>query len=223
MRWTSRVRVLSRPGSSVVLVFIVLGLFYPAFANVTKRPVNRLEVPRLDNAGKPVLKPDGTPRTRTEVKRETVTKWEWVGLTNFSRVFRDPQVLEAVRFTAIFVASACRSRCCSACAGVSVQSGDAGPVAVAHDDDPADLRDAGGGGISVLHHLLRGRRPAGLDRYPVALRPGLGALVSVIIVDVWQWTPFCFLVFLAALQGIPDERSRPRAWMRFPVARRSRR
>ncbi len=31
------------------------------------------------------------------------------------------------------------------------------------------------------------------------------ALVSVIIVDVWQWTPFCFLVFLAALQGIPDE------------------
>jgi multiple sugar transport system permease protein len=31
------------------------------------------------------------------------------------------------------------------------------------------------------------------------------ALVSVIIVDVWQWTPFCFLVFLAALQGVPDE------------------
>ena len=31
------------------------------------------------------------------------------------------------------------------------------------------------------------------------------ALVSVILVDIWQWTPFCFLVFLAALQGIPDE------------------
>ena len=31
------------------------------------------------------------------------------------------------------------------------------------------------------------------------------ALVSVILVDVWQWTPFCFLVFLAALQGIPDD------------------
>jgi multiple sugar transport system permease protein len=31
------------------------------------------------------------------------------------------------------------------------------------------------------------------------------ALISVIIVDVWQWTPFCFLVFLAALQGISDE------------------
>jgi multiple sugar transport system permease protein len=31
------------------------------------------------------------------------------------------------------------------------------------------------------------------------------ALFSVILVDVWQWTPFCFLVFLAALQGVPDE------------------
>jgi multiple sugar transport system permease protein len=31
------------------------------------------------------------------------------------------------------------------------------------------------------------------------------AKISVIIVDIWQWTPFCFLVFLAALQGVPDE------------------
>jgi multiple sugar transport system permease protein len=31
------------------------------------------------------------------------------------------------------------------------------------------------------------------------------ALVSVIIVDIWQWTPFCFLIFLAALQSIPED------------------
>jgi len=31
------------------------------------------------------------------------------------------------------------------------------------------------------------------------------ALISVIIVDIWQWTPFCFLIFLAALQGVPDD------------------
>jgi len=31
------------------------------------------------------------------------------------------------------------------------------------------------------------------------------ALVSIILVDIWQWTPFCFLIFLAALQGIPDD------------------
>jgi len=31
------------------------------------------------------------------------------------------------------------------------------------------------------------------------------ALASIITVDIWQWTPFCFLVFLAALQGIPED------------------
>lgn len=31
------------------------------------------------------------------------------------------------------------------------------------------------------------------------------ALISVITVDVWQWTPFIFLVLLAGLQAIPNE------------------
>lgn len=31
------------------------------------------------------------------------------------------------------------------------------------------------------------------------------ALLSLILVDVWQWTPFLFLIFLAAMQGIPEE------------------
>ena len=31
------------------------------------------------------------------------------------------------------------------------------------------------------------------------------AMVSVIAVDVWQWTPFVFLVLLAGLQAIPEE------------------
>jgi multiple sugar transport system permease protein len=31
------------------------------------------------------------------------------------------------------------------------------------------------------------------------------ALLSVILVDVWQWTPFMFLVLLAGLQAIPQE------------------
>ena len=48
-----------------------------------------------------------------------------------------------------------------------------------------------------------------MDRWPWTGIPFLSnpswALVSVALVDVWQWTPFCFLVFLAALQGVPDE------------------
>jgi len=31
------------------------------------------------------------------------------------------------------------------------------------------------------------------------------AMLSVIAVDVWQWTPFVFLVLLAGLQAIPEE------------------
>lgn len=31
------------------------------------------------------------------------------------------------------------------------------------------------------------------------------AFVSVMIVDIWQWTPFVFLVSLAALQGLPQD------------------
>jgi multiple sugar transport system permease protein len=31
------------------------------------------------------------------------------------------------------------------------------------------------------------------------------ALFSVIVVDIWQWTPFMFLVLLAGLQAIPQE------------------
>ncbi len=31
------------------------------------------------------------------------------------------------------------------------------------------------------------------------------ALPTLIVIDVWQWTPFLFLILLAAMQGIPEE------------------
>jgi multiple sugar transport system permease protein len=31
------------------------------------------------------------------------------------------------------------------------------------------------------------------------------ALLSVIIVDIWHWTPFCFLLLLAGLEGLPKD------------------
>lgn len=31
------------------------------------------------------------------------------------------------------------------------------------------------------------------------------ALVAIMIIDIWQWTPFVFLVSLAALQGLPSD------------------
>lgn len=31
------------------------------------------------------------------------------------------------------------------------------------------------------------------------------SMLSVMLVDIWQWTPFCFLVLLAGLQSLPEE------------------
>lgn len=31
------------------------------------------------------------------------------------------------------------------------------------------------------------------------------ALMSVILVDIWHWTPFCFLLLLAGLEGLPQD------------------
>jgi multiple sugar transport system permease protein len=31
------------------------------------------------------------------------------------------------------------------------------------------------------------------------------ALMSVVIVDIWHWTPFCFLLFLAGLESLPQD------------------
>ncbi len=31
------------------------------------------------------------------------------------------------------------------------------------------------------------------------------ALPTLILIDVWQWTPFTFLIMLAALQGVPED------------------
>ena len=44
----------------------------------------------------------------------------------------------------------------------------------------------------------------GIDLPPMLTDPVL-AFVAVVIVDVWQWTPFMMLLMLAGLQSLPDE------------------
>jgi multiple sugar transport system permease protein len=55
----------------------------------------------------------------------------------------------------------------------------------------------------LLNHYMH---QVGLTQTPVAF---LGethlALLSIIAIDVWQWTPFIFLLALAALQALPTE------------------
>ena len=108
MRWTSPVRlVFLLPAVAWVLAFTVFPLgysLYLAFFKIeSKVEVTREKVPVLDDQGEPVLLSSGQPRTRTVVHREQVDTAEFVGGFNFERLLDDPQVLTAIRVTAVFV------------------------------------------------------------------------------------------------------------------------
>ncbi len=55
--------------------------------------------------------------------------------------------------------------------------------------------------FGVVNQLMRS---VGLPTTEFLGSPDL-ALPTLIVIDVWQWTPFLFLIFLAAMQGLPEE------------------
>jgi multiple sugar transport system permease protein len=210
MRWTSRIRLLFlMPAVLWVLVFTIFPTIYSvyaAFHTLKSETINtRVEVPRLNADGTPSLRADGTPRTRMVTEQETVETWTWVGLDNFGRIFRDPQVGEAARVTFIFVVVAVAVEMLlglllaflfnrnlpgrSLMRTIMILPIFATPVAA---------------GYLFFTIFYEAGGPLGWTGIPWLSNPGW-ALVSIIIVDIWQWTPFCFLVFLSALQGIPDD------------------
>ncbi len=48
-------------------------------------------------------------------------------------------------------------------------------------------------------------RALGVANPPGWLSDVWAARTAIVLVDAWQWTPFCFLVILAGLQGLPEE------------------
>jgi multiple sugar transport system permease protein len=210
MRWTGRVRfAFLLPAVIWVLAFTVFPLgysLYLAFFKIeSKVEVTREKVPVLDEQGEPVLLSSGKPRTRNIVHKNPVTTSEFVGLFNFERLFEDPQVATAIRVTAIFVLVAVPLELAlgmllallfnqqllarPALRTIMILPIFATPLAV---------------GYLFFTIFYEEGGPLGFLGIPFLSDPEW-ALFSVILVDVWQWTPFCFLVFLAALQGLPDE------------------
>ena len=209
--WTSRVKfIFLLPAVLWVLTFTVFPLGYSlvlSFHQVDREVTitGREQVPMLDAAGNPVLRSDGTPRTRTEVQRELQTTFTWNGFANYVRAFGDAEVWSAVRVTAIFVIAGVATQITlglllawlfnrqimarGLLRSVMVLPIFATPIAVGYL-------------FFTIFYEVGG--PLAWTRIPWLSHPDW-ALVSVILVDIWQWTPFCFLVFLAALQGIPDE------------------
>jgi multiple sugar transport system permease protein len=210
MRWTHRIRLLFlMPAVVWVLAFTVFPLGYTvylAFFKLEQRTeVVRVKEPVLDEAGQPVLNSNGTPRTKNVVQKTQINTSTFVGWDNFRRMPGDPQLWESVKVTAWFVLTAVPTQLVlgfllallfnRALFGRPVLRTAmilpifATPLAVAYSFFTIFYEEGG---------------PLGWTGIPFLSDPGW-ALFSVVLVDVWQWTPFCFLVFLAALQGVPDE------------------
>ncbi|MDR7420041.1 MAG: sugar ABC transporter permease [Armatimonadota bacterium] len=140
---------------------------------------------------------------------------EFVGLHNFARVFDDPTFLASLKATAIYVVAA---------VGVEILLG-LGLALYIHRTIasgvvrtlvyllliiPMVTPPVVAGVIArliytpnygILNYALRG---LGLiDKDILWLSTGGGAMFSVLSVDVWQWTPFVFLVCFAGLQAVP--------------------
>ena len=210
MRWTNRVRFLFlMPAVVWVLLFTVFPLgytIYLAFYKVEqKTEVVRLREPVVDETGQPVLNQDGTPKTKNVVQKIQTNIATFIGLDNFRRMPGDPQLWESVKVTAWFVLVAVPMQLVlgfllallfnralfarPVLRTVMILPIFATPLAVAYSFFTIFYEEGG---------------PLGWTGIPWLSNPSW-ALFSVVLVDVWQWTPFCFLVFLAALQGVPDE------------------
>jgi multiple sugar transport system permease protein len=179
---------------------------YLAFFKIeSKVEVVREKVPVLDAQGQPVLLSSGKPKTENVVHKNQVTTSEFVGAFNFKRLLDDPQVATAIRVTATFVLIAVPAELAlgfllallfnqqlfarAALRTIMILPIFATPLAV---------------GYLFFTIFYEEGGPLGFLGIPFLSAPNW-AMFSIILVDVWQWTPFCFLVFLAALQGVPDE------------------
>src|SRR5436309_367434 len=210
MRWTGRIRfLLLLPAVIWVLAFTVFPLgysLYLAFYKIEQKvEVKREKQPMLDAAGKPMLDDSGQPRTKNVVIKDQVNSATFIGLDNFKRLFGDPQVKEAIRVTLLFVLIAVPLELVfgfllavlfnqhifgrPVLRAVMILPIFATPLAVGYT-------------FFTIFYEVGG--PLAWTGIPFLSNPN-GALASVILVDIWQWTPFCFLVFLAALQGVPEE------------------
>ena len=192
-----------------VLVFTFFPLGYSAvvsFADLeSKVEVTREKVPLLDDNGDPVLNRAGEPRSKTVVTRDPQTIWTFVGFRNYERLIKDQQTFGAIKVTLIF-----------AVVGVALQIVIGMALAMLFNRSlrgrslmrslmllPIFATPVAVGNIFTTIFFEEGG-PLSFMGIPFLSDPNW-ALVSIIIVDVWQHAPFAFLVFLAGLQGIDPE------------------
>jgi len=211
IRWDKRIKLLFLlPAVIWVLTLTIAPLFFSLYLSFTdvKREVvitGVEEIPVLDKDGNPKTRSDGSIRTKKVKQKELQIKYDWVGFKKYKRVINDQEYQDAAKFTFIYVI-------------VSVVIEIILGLFLAF---LFNRRIYGRGFMRSLMILPIFATPFAIGFMfftilfeisgPLAWMgiPFLSnhnwAPFSVMLVDIWQWTPFCFLVFLAALQGIPDD------------------
>ena len=211
IRWDKRIKLLFLlPAVIWVLTLTIAPLFFSLYLSFTdvKREVvitGVEEITVLDKDGNPKTRSDGSIRTKKIKQKELQIKYDWVGFKKYKRVINDQEYQDAAKFTFIYVI-------------VSVVIEIILGLFLAF---LFNRRIYGRGFMRSLMILPIFATPFAIGFMfftilfeisgPLAWMgiPFLSnhnwAPFSVMLVDIWQWTPFCFLVFLAALQGIPDD------------------
>lgn len=137
---------------------------------------------------------------------------QWVGLENFSNAFADPRFVDALKFTALFTVTSVSiemvlgfalallldtvTRARGTVRTIWTLPLFATPVAMAY--LALTMFNEGGGIVNS------GLESIGLGGVPWLSDPSIAPL-TIILLDVWQWTPFVVLILFAALQSIPTD------------------
>lgn len=137
----------------------------------------------------------------------------WVGASNYAAIFRNPEFYVAFRNTTLFTGATVTVELALGMAlavfmtrRLIAQSLLRTVLIIPMMTTPMVvglmwrfLFNTDFGIVDYLLRVLVGLRPVNwLGSAPYSL-------ISLIIVDVWQWTPFAFLILYAGLQTIPDE------------------
>jgi len=141
------------------------------------------------------------------------TPERFIGLQNFIQAFRDYRVADAVQVTLFFVV-------CSVILTVSLGLG----LALLFHREIRGQRffrslftmpmftapiALGYLGLTIFHEQVGAVNTVlaalGVVNLPKWFSDIWMARLAIVLVDTWQWTPFCFLVLLAGLQSLPDE------------------
>ena len=211
IRWDKKIKLLFLlPAVIWVLTLTIAPLFFSLYLSFTdvKREVvitGVEEIPVLDKNGNPKTRSDGSIRTKKVKQKELQIKYDWVGFKKYKRVVNDQEYQDAAKFTFIYVIISVfveivlglflaflfnrRIYGRGFMRSLMILPIFATPFAI---------------GFMFFTILFEVSGPLAWMGIPF-LSNHNWAPFSVMLVDIWQWTPFCFLVFLAALQGIPDD------------------